>query len=399
MSPSHETRARHALGHRASVLQPSATMAITARAGAMRREGVDVISLAAGEPDFPTPAHICEAGRRALDAGHTRYTPAAGIPELRAAAARYINERTGQHYPASQVIITNGAKQALFNTAFLLLDPDDAVVVPAPCWVTYPAQARLCGGRAVITPPRPDGSLDIDAVVDATARARMVILCNPSNPTGEVLGTDDLRRIGAAAKASGAWIVADEIYADLTYGDGGFTAFLQACPELADRTVVVMGASKTFAMTGWRIGFAAAPPALAGKMGALMSQTTSNPSSIAQYGALAALDEPADFLDDWRAAYDRRRRMLVAGLNDLDGVRCAMPGGAFYAFPDVRGLAEAAGCEDDVALAARLLDEIHIAVVPGTPFAAPGHVRLSYATSDADLERALERLRGWIANL
>ena len=386
------------LSQRASLVQPSATMAISTRAGAMRRSGIDVISLAAGEPDFDTPKHIQEAGIEALRKGRTRYTPAAGTPELRAAAAKYISKHSSQDFLPSEIVITCGAKQAIFNTLRLILDPGDSVLIPAPCWVTYPAQAILCDGVPLIAPPKTDGSIDIEALAKQIPDARALVLCNPSNPSGQVLSRAELRRLGDLALEHGTLIIADEIYSELVYESRTFDSFLQACPDLRGQTIVIHGVSKTYSMTGLRIGFCAAPEALAKTMSAFMSQTTSNPTSTSQWAALAALEGDQSFINTWKNAFEDRRNQLVAGLKGLPGINCRMPEGAFYVFPDIRELAEKVGLapDNDIALAERILEEAHVAVVPGSHFHAPGHVRMSYATSLDAIHNALRRVREWI---
>ena len=383
------------LGTRAANLKPSPTLAITSKAAELKAAGHDVISLSAGQPDFDTPEHICEAGHQAIREGKTRYTPAAGTKELREAAATLMRETTGHGYEANQIIVTCGAKQALYNTFFVTLSDNDAVVIPAPCWVTYPAQVELCGGVPRVVPPQKDGALDLDALAAQCEGARAIVFCNPSNPTGQVLQQHELQAIGELAKRHDMLVIADEIYSELIYDDSGFIPFLQACPELADRTVCIQGVSKSSAMTGWRIGFAAAPPEIAKSMAAFMSQTTSNPSSIAQWAALAAITEDRRFMAGWLESFARRRNLLVDGVRAIEGIECRKPEGAFYAFPDVRGLIEKKGCADDMELAERLLNEALVAVVPGTPFFAPGHIRLSYATSDEALEAATTRIARW----
>ncbi len=383
------------IGTRAANLKPSPTLAITAKAAELKAAGHDVISLSAGQPDFDTPQHICEAAHQAIRDGKTRYTPAAGIKELRQAAADLMSHSSGQNYAAEQIVVTCGAKQALYNTFFVTISDNDAVVIPAPCWVTYPAQVELCGGVPRVVPPKEDGALDLDGIAEQCRGARAIVFSNPSNPTGQVLEESELQAIGALAREHDLLVVTDEIYSELVYGDQGFVSFLQACPDLIDRTVCIQGVSKSSAMTGWRIGFAAAPPDIAQSMSALMSQTTSNPNSIAQWGALAALTESRDFLDEWLVSFARRRNLLLDGLRSIDGIECRMPEGAFYAFPDVRGLMEKKGCSDDTELAERLLNEALVAVVPGTPFFAPGHIRLSYATSDEALATATSRIAHW----
>ena len=387
------------LSQRAGLLKPSETLSILARAKQMKAEGIDVVALSAGEPDFPTPEHIRRAAVTAMEEGKTTYTPPAGIPELRKAAAGFMSELCGTSYEWSQLVITNGAKQGLFNAFFCLLDPGDEVLIPAPCWVSYPAQVNICGGKTRVVPPRPDGTVDVSAVAAAMAGAKVLVLCNPSNPSGEVLGREALAEMGAAAREHGTVVLADEVYSQLVYGETEFTPFLRACPDMVDYTVALHSVSKAFSMTGWRIGWAACPAALAAKMGALMSQSTSNPCSISQWGALAALRGSTAFFDEWRAAFHRRRDLVVDGLNAIPGIECLRPDGAFYVFPQVRGLLEKLGMgpDEDVKLAGRILDEAHVASVPGSPFCAPGHIRLSYATSEADLEKALERIAKWVA--
>jgi len=259
---------------------------------------------------------------------------------------------------------------------------------------------KICGGRTRVVPPRPDGTVDVSAVTASMAGTKVLVLCNPSNPSGEVLGREALEEIGAAAREHGTVVLADEVYSDLVYGDAGFCPFLRACPDMVDHTIALHAVSKAFAMTGWRIGWAACPDAVAAKMGALMSQSTSNPCSISQWAALAALEGPTDFFDEWRAAFHRRRDLVVDGLNAIPGIECLRPDGAFYAFPVVRDLLAKLGMgeDEDVKLAGRILDEAHVASVPGSPFCAPGHIRLSYATSEQDLEKALERIARWVAD-
>jgi len=387
------------IGIKGKSLKPSATMAMSAKAKSMIRGGVDVKSLAAGEPDFSTPDHIVEAGLNALRNGHTRYTPAAGIPELREQAAQYINCSSGTHRESHNVNVTCGAKQALFNTMFVTLDPGDKVIIPAPCWVTYPVQVELCGATPVIIPPNADGTLNIAGIADEVSSAKAIILCNPSNPTGQVLSEDDLKFIGALAREHNLLVVTDEIYSELVYAPTQYSAFLRVCPDLEDQTVVIHGVSKTFAMTGWRIGFVSGPTKISKAISALMSQSTSNPNAAAQWGALEALTKPKDFLNDWKATFQGRRDLLVDGLNQLPGVLCRKPGGAFYVFPDVRGVMDRAGLSDDIELAERILEEAHVATVPGSPFHAPGHIRLSYATGTDVLEESLSRLQAWIEAL
>lgn len=397
MSP---TGSEPAVSARAARIEPSATLAISAEARRLKAAGEPVIGFGAGEPDFPTPDYIVEAAALAArDPAMHHYTASAGLPELRAAVAA-THLRDGLTLDASQVVVTNGAKQAVFTAFQILLDPGDEVLIPAPYWVTYPTAVELAGGVPVFVPT--DDRAGFLATVEQleaarTGRTKVLLFVSPSNPTGAVYPRDRMEAIGRWAEAEGLWIVTDEIYNRLVYDGTTFHSIPVVTPGIVDRTVVINGVSKTYAMTGWRVGWLAGPSRVAEAAIRLQSHVSSNVSNVAQAAALAALTGPDDTVDEMRAAFDRRRNTMVSMLNDVPGVECATPGGAFYTFPNVSGLlgVDLAGttATSSLELAALLLDEIQIAVVPGEAFGAPGYARLSFALADDDLEEGLGRLQ------
>jgi aspartate/methionine/tyrosine aminotransferase len=397
MSP---TGSEPAVSARAARIEPSATLAIGAEARRLKAAGEPVIGFGAGEPDFPTPDYIVEAAALAArDPAMHHYTASAGLPELRAAVAA-THLRDGLTLDASQVVVTNGAKQAVFTAFQILLDPGDEVLIPAPYWVTYPTAVELAGGVPVFVPT--DDRAGFLATVEQleaarTGRTKVLLFVSPSNPTGAVYPRDRIEAIGRWAEAQGVWIVTDEIYNRLVYDGTTFHSMPVVTPGIVDRTVVINGVSKTYAMTGWRVGWLAGPSRVAEAAIRLQSHVSSNVSNVAQAAALAALTGPDDTVDEMRAAFDRRRNTMVSMLNDVPGVECATPGGAFYTFPNVSGLlgVDLAGttATSSLELAALLLDEIQIAVVPGEAFGAPGYARLSFALADDDLEEGLGRLQ------
>ncbi len=384
---------------RIAALSPSPTMAVDAKAKALRAAGRPVIAFAAGEPDFPTPAHVVEAAQRAAaDPAMHRYTPAPGLPDLREAVAARAR-RDGHDVAASQVVIANGGKHALYSTFMTIVDPGDEVLVPAPYWVSYPEQIRLAGGVPVIVPTDPaDGyRVSVDLLEAArTPRTRALVHVSPSNPTGTVLDPATVAEIGRWAHEHGIWVVSDDIYRELVYGGASFSSLPDLVPEHADRTVIVDGVAKAYAMTGWRVGWSIAPPEVAAGITTLQTQLCSNVSNVAQAAALAALTGPQDEVVRMREAFDRRRRRIVARLREVDGIDLVEPEGAFYAFPSVRRVLDrpVAGrrLATSLELADLLLDEANVAVVPGEAFGAEAALRLSYALSDADLEEGTERI-------
>jgi aspartate aminotransferase len=389
---------------RIAALSPSPTMAVDAKAKALRAAGEPVIAFAAGEPDFATPAHVVEAARAAAaDPAMHRYTPAAGLPDLREAVAARAR-RDGLDVAASQVVVTNGGKHALYNTFMALVDPGDEVLVPAPYWVSYPEQIRLAGGVPVVVPTDPDDGyrVTVDRLEAArTPRTKVLVHVSPSNPTGAVLDPATIAEIGRWAHAHGIWVVSDDIYRELVYGDATFASLPALVPEHADRTVIVDGVAKAYAMTGWRVGWSIAPPEVAAGITTLQTQLCSNVSNVAQAAALAALTGPQDEVAAMRTAFDRRRRTMVGLLRAIEGVELVEPEGAFYAFPSVRGVLERpiAGrrLTSSLELADLLLDEARVAVVPGEAFGAAAALRLSYALSDADLEEGVDRIAATLA--
>ncbi|HUT78167.1 MAG TPA: pyridoxal phosphate-dependent aminotransferase [Polyangia bacterium] len=392
------------LSTRLDEIKPSPTLAVTQKAQELRARGIDVISFSAGEPDFDTPPHIREAAKAALDRGATRYTAVAGIPELREAVAKESATVRGVPCEPAQVVITVGAKHALFGFFLAVLDPGDEVIVPAPYWVSYPDQVRFAGGKPVIVETRVEDGwvLTPDNLSRAaTPRTRALVLNTPSNPTGGIYGREALAALTSRALELGLWVVADEIYRELVYdGFEHFSPLSVVDGAGRSRIFVVDGVSKSFAMTGWRIGWGIGDPDLIKGIAKIQGQSTSNATTMAQHAALAAVTGPRDFLDGWRSEYARRRDVIVAGLERMPGVSCPKPLGAFYALPDVSALVAKLGAgATDVELANHLLEEARVATVPGTAFGAPGHIRLSYATSMNAIEQGLSRMEAAFAKL
>jgi aspartate aminotransferase len=395
------------LARRLSEIQPSPTLALNARAKALAAAGKDVAGLSAGEPDFDTPGHIKDAAIQALREGFTKYTATAGIPELRAAIVRKLKEENELDVAADQVIVTNGGKQALYNCFQALLSDGDEVVMFAPYWVSYPEQVLLAGGRPVVVPSRVEDGFrpDPDALAKAiTPRTRAVIFNSPSNPTGAVMPRDCLVALAAVmAVHPDVLVITDDIYEKLLYTGHPFVNIANVAPALRSRTLVVNGMSKAYAMTGWRMGYAAGPKAIISGMQLVQDQATSNVNSITQRAAVAALTGPQEPIQAMVKEFQQRRDLLFNGLSQIPGVRCARPEGAFYAFPDVSAWigkswkGKRLGSAHDVS--ERLLEDLLVAAVPGEPFGAPGHLRFSFAASRATLEKGLQRLRDFAAAL
>ncbi len=386
-------------------LAPSATLAVDAKAKALKAAGEPVIGYGAGEPDFATPAHIVEAAAQACyDPRNHKYTPTAGIAELREAIALKTRRDTGLDVAPSQVLVTNGGKHAVATTFMTLINPGDEVLIPAPYWTTYPEAVYLAGGVPVpvITSEANGFRVTLDDLERArTPRTKLLVFVSPSNPTGAVVRPDDVAAIGRWAAQHDVWVMADEIYEHLVYGDAVNVSMPVVAPELGDRWVVVNGVAKTYAMTGWRIGWMIGAPDVMSAAVNYQSQTTSNISNVSQRAAVAALTGDLAAVHEMRTAFDRRRRHMTALLNAIDGVTCAEPEGAFYCYPNVTGLLgrELGGrvATSSAELAASLLETIKIAVVPGEAFGTPGYFRLSYALGDADLAEGLERLASLVA--
>ncbi|MFN4251069.1 pyridoxal phosphate-dependent aminotransferase [Deinococcus sp.] len=376
------------LSDRALSLKPSSTVAVTSRALELRRQGVDVISMSVGEPDFDTPAHVKAAAMTAIESGKTKYTAVNGIPELREAISAKFARENGLSYAPDCVTVTSGGKQALFNAFMALLNPGDEVLIPAPYWVSYPEMVALAGAVPVAVPTTPESGFQLDPqALEArvTPRTRMIVLNSPGNPTGAVFTPEVLEAVAGVAQRHGLIIVTDEMYEHLVYDARQVSIGLYA-PE---HTLTINGASKAYAMTGWRIGYAGGPKGVIAAMNALQSQSTSNASSVSQYAALAALEgheETARFIDMARGAYRERRDVIVAGLNAL-GLPTPTPQGAFYVMANTDRIHT-----DELEAARRILDDARVAVVPGTDFGAPGQVRLSYATDLNTIHEVLRRI-------
>lgn len=389
---------RSGISKRVGAIQPSKTLAITAKAAALKAEGADVIGYGAGQPNFPTPDHIVAAAAAACaDPINHLYSPSAGLPELREAVATKSMRDTGLEVSPSQVVITNGGKQAIFETFAALLDPGDEVLVPSPYWVSYPEGIRLAGGVMVTVPS--DISTGFKVGIDEleaalTDRTKVLLFVSPSNPTGAVYSPDEVKAVGEWALENGLWVVTDEIYEHLVYGDNRFASIPVEVPDIADQCVVINGVSKTYAMTGWRVGWLIGPDPLAKAVTNLQSHLTSNVNNVAQRAALAAVAGPLEAVAVMREAFDRRRMMMHALLNKIPGVSCLEPGGAFYAFPEMSGITAVGDrkVNSTLDLADALLDIAQVAIVPGEAFGAPGYARFSFALGDEDLERGLNRI-------
>ncbi len=389
-------------------IKPSPTIAVTNKARELAAAGRDVIGLGAGEPDFDTPAHIREAAKRAIDAGKTRYTAVDGIPELKRAICAKFARENGLTYTPAQVTVGTGGKQVLYNALMATLNPGDEVIVPAPYWVSYPDMVLLAGGTPVFVEcPVDSGFKMTPAALEAaiTPRTKWLIFNSPSNPTGAGYTAAELRGLtDVLMRHPHVWVMADDMYEHLVFDDFVFATPAQVEPGLYDRTLTVNGVSKAYAMTGWRIGYAGGPADLIRAMGVIQSQSTSNPCSVSQWAAVAALEGPQDFLPGFRAAFQRRRDLVVAGLNACPGIRCPKPDGAFYVYPSIAGCigkTSAAGARitDDEAFATALLEETGVAVVFGAAFGLSPAFRISYATADAVLDEACRRIRSFCEGL
>jgi aspartate aminotransferase len=380
-------------------LEESPTLAITAKAKELRARGYDIIGLGAGEPDFDTPENIKRAAKRAIEAGHTRYTPVGGIAELKEAITAKFKEDSGLVYTADEVIVSCGGKHALFNLFQALLNPGDEVIVPSPYWVSFPPMVSLAGGVPRIVPTDETTGFKLTAELldkNISPRTKAVIINSPSNPTGAAYSSTELESIAEVAVKRGLVIVSDEIYEKLVYDGNSATSIASLSDDIKKRSVVINGVSKTYAMTGWRIGYAAGPGEIIKAMTRIQSQSTSNPTSISQWAALEALTGPQEFVEKMREEFSKRRKIMVEGLNSIEGVSCIMPRGAFYAFPNISAFPgrsfKTKTIKGSVDLAGFLLEEAEVAVVPGTAFGSEAHMRLSYACSAEDIRIGVERI-------
>jgi aspartate aminotransferase len=388
------------LARRLVPIKPSATLALNAKAKALAAQGVDVVGFAAGEPDFDTPEFIKDAAIQALKEGFTKYTATPGIPELRAAICEKLKVDNGLDYKPEEVLVSCGAKHSLYNIFQALLNEGDEVVIFAPYWVSYPEMVQLAGGVPVLVNTREEDGYapSTEALRKAlTPRTKAIILNSPSNPSGAVLSAKALEGIAAAVRDHSCLIVTDDIYERLLYTGERFQNILSVAPDLKARTVVVNGMSKAFSMTGWRLGYAAGPKWLIAGMQTIQDQSTSNANSLTQRAGVAALKGPREPIDKMVAEFRARRDLFVKGLNGIPGVRCRVPEGAFYVFPNVEGLIakgyKGAPIQGSMHLSEILLNDFQVAAVPGAPFGAEGYLRMSFATSRATIEKGLERLR------
>ncbi len=378
-------------------VKPSPTGATLALAARLRAEGRDILSLGAGEPDFDTPQHIKDAAVAALARGETKYTPIDGTAAIKAAIRRKFARENGLDYTPSQILVSAGGKQSLFNLCLALLEAGDEAVIPAPYWVSYPDMVRVADATPVIIDTGIDAGFKISASQLERAinpRTRLLILNSPCNPTGVSYTAAELLALGDVLRAHPSIVIAsDEMYEHIGWGPEPFASFARICPDLYDRTLTCNGVSKAYAMTGWRIGYAGGPESLIRAMTTIQSQSTSNPCSISQAAAAAALDGPQDCVREMCAAYRERHDYIVAALNDIDGIRCHPGDGAFYVFPHIMGAADRLGLADDVAFTEFLLKKADLACVPGSAFGAAGYLRISYACSLDMLEEAVRRLK------
>jgi len=386
----------YTLAARVLRIKPSPTLAVSAKAGELKAQGKDVQSLSAGEPDFDTPAHVKAAAEKAIRDGFTKYTPVAGIPSLKKAIIAKHERDNGLKYEPGQVVVSVGGKQACYNLCQALLNDGDEVLIPAPYWVSYPDMALLADGKPVIIETTAAARFKITpAQLEAaiTPRSRLLFLNSPSNPSGMAYTKAELAALGEVLRRHPRIIIAsDDMYEKILWAPEPFANIINACPDLYDRTVVIHAVSKTYSMTGWRIGWACGPKKILQAMSDIQSQSTSNPTSIAQVAAEAALNGDQSCVAEMTAAFKHRHDMLVAGLNKIPGIHCAPGDGTFYAFPNVSGLIQAKGLADDLALAETLLNDSLVALVPGSAFGTPGHLRLSFATSEAVINECLRRM-------
>ncbi len=382
---------------RMASVKPSPTGTVLALAAELRAAGRDLISLGAGEPDFDTPEHICNAATEAISNGQTRYTPIDGTAELKAAIQAKFSRENQLDYELSQIVVTCGAKQALFNLCLALLNPGDEAIIPAPYWVSYPDMVRLAGAEPVVieTGIEQDFKVTPEQLAAAiTERTRLLILNNPSNPTGTCYSAAEIAALGSVVEQHPDIVVlSDDIYEHIHWAPEPFASFATACPSLMDRTVTTNGVSKAYAMTGWRIGYAAGPKELIAAMKTVQSQSTTNACSVSQAAAVAALNGDQACIREMGEAYRERHEYIVGALNEIDGFECRHGEGAFYAFPRVRGAIDARGMEDDIQFVEFLLNEADVACVPGSAFGAPGYVRMSFACSMEMLEESVRRIK------
>ena len=405
MTPVKDLIVPRRVSQRIGAIAESATLAVDAKAKALKAQGRPVIGFGAGEPDFPTPDYIVEAAiAAARNPANHRYTPAAGLPELREAIAAKTLRDSGYAVPATAVLVTNGGKQAVYQAFASIVDPGDEVLLPAPYWTTYPEAIALAGGRAVeVFAGEDQGYLVTVEQLEAarTENTKALLFCSPSNPTGAVYSPEQVRAIGRWAHDHGIWVITDEIYEHLTYDGVRAASIVVEVPELADTCIILNGVAKTYAMTGWRVGWMIGPKDVIAAATNLQSHLTSNVNNVAQRAAITALSGDLAAVDAMKVAFDRRRRTMVAMLNEIDGVTCPTPSGAFYVYPSVKGVLgqtiRGARPLTSAELASLILDEVEVAVVPGEAFGPSGYLRLSYALGDDDLVEGVTRIQSLLA--
>jgi len=389
------------LSKRVSTLTPSTTLAITAKAKELKAKGYDVIGLGAGEPDFNTPQHIIEEAVKAMNEGYTKYTPSGGLLDLKDAIIGKFNRDQQLEYKPSEIIVCTGAKHALYTLFQVLLDEGDEVIIPTPYWVSYPEQVKLAGGKPIFVEGEEKNQFKItpEQLKEAiTEKTKAVIINSPSNPTGMLYSKEELKAIGDVCLEHNILIVSDEIYEKLIYGENVHVSIAQISKELKEQTIIINGVSKSHSMTGWRIGYAAGNETIIKAMTNLASHSTSNPTSIAQYGAIAAYNGPEEPVEEMRKAFEERLNIIYEKLIQIPGISCVKPQGAFYLFPNVKEAAQLTGFGNVDEFVKALLEEEKVAIVPGSGFGAPNNVRLSYATSLEQLEEAVKRIARFVKN-
>jgi aspartate aminotransferase len=387
------------LAKRVSALTPSTTLAITAKAKEMKAQGIDVIALGAGEPDFNTPQHIIQAAYDSLVEGHTKYTPSGGTAQLKDAVINKFKQDQNLTYTPSEIIVTSGAKHALYTLFQVLLDEGDEVIIPTPYWVSYPEQVKLAGGNPVIVEGKQENSYKItpEQLADSiTERTKAVIINSPSNPTGMIYSSDELKALGQVCLENNVLIVSDEIYEKLVYDGNSHTSIAELSEELKKQTIIINGVSKSHSMTGWRIGYAAGNETIIKAMTNLASHSTSNPTTTSQYGAVAAYMGDQQTVEDMRKSFEERLNIVFEKLNNIPGFDCIKPQGAFYLFPNVKEAARLTGYENVDIFVQALLEEAKVAVIPGSGFGSEDNIRLSYATSLDSMEQAIARIHEFV---
>ncbi|MED0664935.1 pyridoxal phosphate-dependent aminotransferase [Bacillus badius] len=387
------------LAQRVKALTPSTTLAITAKAKEMKAQGIDVIGLGAGEPDFNTPDHIIEAAYESLKKGQTKYTPSGGLPELKDAIIGKFEKDQGISYKRSEIIVTTGAKHALYTLFQVILDEGDEVIIPTPYWVSYPEQVKLADGTPVYIEGKEENNFKITPEqlhAAITPKTKAVIINSPSNPTGMLYSKGELEALGEVALKHNIWIISDEIYEKLIYGTNKHVSIAELSPALKEQTIIINGVSKSHSMTGWRIGYAAGNEQVIKAMTDLASHSTSNPTAVSQYGSIAAYEGTQEPVEEMRKAFEERLNIVHSKLNEIPGVSCLKPQGAFYLFPNVKEAALLTGFNDVDGFVKALLEEAKVAVIPGSGFGAPDNIRLSYATSLELLEAAVARIADFV---